>query len=75
MIWVISGEIGFKVKIEADSEEEAISIVESNLGILDDDGEVEGEHLVYMANKKRMCRECVTSTCSFLQQPISDIPF
>lgn len=39
MIWVISGEIGFKVKIEADSEEEAISIVESNLGILDDDGD------------------------------------
>ena len=39
MIWVISGEIEFKVKIEADSEEEAISIVESNLGILDDDGD------------------------------------
>ena len=43
---------------------------EFNIPIFDDDWEVEGEHLVYMANKKRMCRECVTSTCSFLQQPV-----
>ena len=40
MIWVISGEIEFKVKIEADSEEEAISIVESDYGILNDDERV-----------------------------------
>ena len=41
MKWQLSSEISFRIIVDADNEDEAMELLESDYGILNDDGRVE----------------------------------
>ena len=41
MKWQLSGEISFRIIVDADNEDEAMELVESDFGILNDDERVD----------------------------------